>query len=218
VNNTTAIRALVPTYFYASVRYTDGLEGQAARESYTGITLRIEYNGGVRTAPGPKPEQAMVFFSGEFGQDYTDVVDFVQTLNVDDAPFMVSSSFDDYLFDAGYDGLEDAADEAAQAEAVPFASAAQLAADAFLTPEEQAARIAFDAALAADLPFSPTTEIDRALAVSKSLERAWSEVPAAKLQWALANVIASSAGAMDALKVLDGLLAEAKVLDGLRRS
>jgi hypothetical protein len=91
---------------------------------------------------------------------------------------------------------------------IPFASDTDLAQDQL------------EATLAADLPFLPTTEAERVVAINKSLERAWTKVPAAKLQWALANVIAASYYGADransALKVLDELMADEAFGEAMR--
>lgn len=180
----TQIVSFAPTYFYMSVDYTDGLKAEAARESYKGVVIRVEYNGGERTAPGPRPEQKVRFFTGDFSQDYADAVGFAQMLaDGRDVPFMGSSSVDDYFFDAGY--VEDVY---AGAEEIPFASDADIAAD-------QANDSAWPAAVEAepaDLPFLAPEMIIPVVAADNALEAAWDTIPAAKLRWALANVIAAS--------------------------
>jgi hypothetical protein len=204
VNNTTTtaqIVSFVPTYFYMSVRYTDGLTGQAARDSYAGVALSVEYNNGVRTAPGPKPEQKMVFFSGDFSQDYADAITFAQALaDGRDVPFMASSTLDDYCFDAE---IVDDAEAGPDAEPVP-------------TEAESAASAARAAAIFADLMAGRpapeavarfTAVTDRALEIDRKLEAAWDKVPAAKLRWALANIIAASNDDTSS-QILDELLAD----------
>jgi hypothetical protein len=74
-----------------------------------------------------------------------------------------------------------------------------------------------------------TAVTDRAIEIDRKLEAAWAKVPAAKLRWALANVIASSdyntsypgaplgrAEAMDAITVLNALLADQAEAEALR--
>jgi hypothetical protein len=91
---------------------------------------------------------------------------------------------------------------------IPFASDTDLAQDQL------------EATLAADLPFLPRTEAEKVVAINQSLVRAWDRVPAAKLQWALANVIAASYYGADrassALKVLDELMADEAFGEALR--
>jgi hypothetical protein len=184
----TSIIGLTPTYFYLSVDYTDGLKDQAARESYKGLNVRVEYNGGERTAPGPRPEQKVAFASGEFSQDYNEAMEFIVALNRNEAPVMASSSVDDYMVDAGYDTEENAADEAAL--------------EAWKDEPE-------------DLPFLPLERGREVAVIDQKLAAAWDTIPAAKLRWALANVIAtdryntsyphSPLGRDEALQALDRL-------------
>lgn len=214
----TQIVSFAPTYFYMSVDYTDGLKAEAARESYKGVVIRVEYNGGERTAPGPRPEQKVRFFTGDFSQDYADAVGFAQMLaDGRDVPFMGSSSVDDFFFDAGY--VEDVYAD------VPVATEADLAAD---QAASQAEWLAYSRP-APEVVARFTAVTDRAIEIDKRLAVAWDKVPAAKLRWALANVIASSdyntsypgaplgrAEAMDALKVLDELLADQAEAEAMR--
>lgn len=174
----TQIVSFAPTYFYMSVDYTDGLKAEAARESYKGVVIRVEYNGGERTAPGPRPEQKVRFFTGDFSQDYADAVGFAQMLaGGRDVPFMGSSSVDDYFFDAGYVEVDDEA----RAEAEAIVASDQAALDAWKTEAEPA-----------DLPFLAPEMITPVVAADNALTAAWDTIPAAKLRWALANVIAAS--------------------------
>lgn len=195
------ITTFTPTYINMTVRYTDGLTGDAARESYKGVELRVEYNGGVRTAPGPRPEQKVLFYSGNFEVDYRDAFDFVSAINVNAAAFMASSSVDDYLYDAGYDIDEFAADEVGINSPV-------------LRDAEMASK--FAEVFPADLPFLTAPGVgERVVEADEMLAEAWGRIPAEKLRWALANVVATSAyntdypsaplGRADAIDALNAL-------------
>jgi hypothetical protein len=182
----------IPTYVYMSVDYTEGLDQAAARASYKGVNLRVEY--------GASRTDHRSYFTGDFVADYEAAIAFVQGFGQAEQviPFMGSSSVDSYMFDAGYDTEENAADEAAL--------------DAWKTEGDEA--------LTPDLPFLPEDQIESVVSIANRLEKAWAVVPADKLQWALANVIASSGyntsfpgaplgrdRAMQALTVLDRLMA-----------
>lgn len=194
----------IPTYVFMSVDYTEtGFEqpdGQAlARASYKGVTLKVEY--------GASRTDTISYFTGDFVADYNAAVAFVQGFGQADSyiPFMGSSSVDSFMFDAGYDTEDNVADQAAldawKTESTPS--------------EESVARF--------------TAVTDRAIEIDRKLEAAWDKVPAAKLRWALANVIASSdyntsypgaplgrAEAMDAITVLNELLADEAFADSMR--
>lgn len=192
----------IPTYVFMSVDYTEGLDQAAARASYKGVNLRVEY--------GASRTDRRSYFTGDFVADYEAAIAFVQGFGQAEQviPFMGSSSVDSFMFDAGYDTEENAADQAAldawQTEEIPVA-----------TDADRVARF--------------TAVTDRAIEIDRKLEAAWDKVPAAKLRWALANVIASSdyntsypgaplgrAEAMDAITVLNELLADEAFADALR--
>ena len=161
----TTIRTLVPTYFFMSVDYNGSVAREEALASYRGVVLRVEYNGGVLTAPGPRPEQKIRLFTGDFTQDYSDAVETAAIISDGrDVSFMCSSTLDDFMYDTGL-GAHHKDDESALAEA--------------------------DAALE-DLPFLPAERGEAVRVVADKLAAVWDTIPAAKLQWALATVIATS--------------------------
>jgi hypothetical protein len=189
----------IPTYVFMSVDYTEGLDQAATRASYKGVDLRVEY--------GASRTDHRSYFTGDFVADYNAALDwfagFGQAEQV--IPFMGSSSVDSFMFDAGYDTDENAADQAAL--------------DAWKT----------ESTPSADTVARFTAVTDRAVEIDRKLEAAWDRVPAAKLRWALANVIASSdyntsypgaplgrAEAMDAIAVLSDLLADEDFADSMR--
>jgi hypothetical protein len=97
----------IPTYVFMSVDYTEGLDQAAARASYKGVNLRVEY--------GASRTDHRSYFTGDFVADYEAAIAFVQGFGQAEQviPFMGSSSVDSFMFDAGYDTEENAADEAA---------------------------------------------------------------------------------------------------------
>lgn len=223
----------IPTYVFLTVEYTEtGFEkpdGQAlARASYKGVTLKVEY--------GASRTDTRSYFTGDFITDYNAAVAWVDGFGQADTyiQFMASSSLDDYMHDAGYDTEQNMADQAAldawKTEEIPFASDADLAAD----QAEMAAKLAevFPVGLTRPSEESVarfTAVTDRAVEIDRKLEAAWDRVPAVKLRWALANVIASSdyntsypgaplgrAEAMDAIAVLNDLLADEDFADSMR--
>ena len=258
----------IPSYVFLNVEYTDGLVGQAALDSYKGVTLRVEY--------GVTRDERRLYFTGDFAADYVAAVEWVQGFGQADQviPFMASSSLDSFMYDSGYaeqeDGSikvespsrreQDVADEAAlnawrtEGDEIPFATDADLEADqaewvarvvasvdqanaqeaveampAWMLDRIQRIEAGLNGKDSAELPFLPEGEIDVVILVSKALAVAWDKVPAAKLQWALANVIASSNyntsypgaplgrdRAMQALKVLADLIGDEAFAEALR--
>jgi len=221
----------IPRSIFLSVEYTEGLDQAASRDSYKGVTLKVEY--------GPGRTDTRNYFTGDFAADYTAAVEWSQGFGQADRviPFLASSTLDSFMYEAGY---VDAADEE-----IPFASDADLARGAYegaplggphIRPsrepdwaEKGMAVFDYHAALKDDLPFLPTTEAEKTVAVYESIRRAWGRVPAEKLMWAIANVITSSSyntsypgaplgrdRAMQALTVLDELLVDEAMKASMR--
>lgn len=100
-----------PTYVFMNVLYADGRKGQAARDSYSGVMLKVDYGSYTETRS---------YFTGDFVADYNAAVEWVRSFGPDKFPFMGSSSVDSFMYDAGY---------SEETEDVPFASDADLARD-----------------------------------------------------------------------------------------
>jgi hypothetical protein len=198
----------IPRSVFLSVEYTEGLDQAATLASYQGITLKVEY--------GPERTDTRSYFTGDFAADYTAAIKWVQGFGQAEQviPFMASSTLDSFMFEAGY--VESGA---------PVATEADLAADQAASEAEW---LAF-AKPSAESVARFTAVTDRAVEIDRKLAAAWDKVPAAKLRWALANVIASSdyntsypgaplgrAEAMDAIAVLNELLADEAFADELR--
>jgi len=191
----------IPSSIYLSVEYTEGLATEAdSRDSYKGITLRVEY-GLLR------PVKTRSYFTGDFAADYQAAIEWAQGFGQADTaiPFLASSTLDSFMYEAGYAEASKDADNAMYAE-----MAADEAKREWLANNPGEAYVARVAAIT-----------DRAIEIDRKMAAAWDKVPAVKLRWALANVIATSdynttypsaplgrAEAMDALKVLDELLAD----------
>jgi hypothetical protein len=203
----------IPRSIYLSVEYTEGLDQAATLASYKGITLKVEYSV-VRT-------DTRSYFTGDFAADYAAAIEWSQGFGQAESniPFYASSTLDSFMFTSGY--VASVADD----EDVPFATEADLAADQIASQAEWLARSTPSAESVARF----TAVTDRAIEIDRKLAAAWDKVPAVKLRWALANVIASSdyntsypgaplgrAEAMDAIAVLNDLLADEAFAEAMR--
>lgn len=187
---------VIPSKVYLSVKFVEQGTPAEIIASYKGVTLEATY-------PGIAPLELRVYFTGDFAADYAAALEWVQGWGQADTPvpFYASSTLDTFMYYAEQGE--------ADSEAIAEAEAGWAAQDAYKE------------ALENDLPFLPTTEANKVVLLNNRLAAAWQRVPPVKLQWALANVIASSDynteyphsplgrdRALQALKVLDELLAD----------